>query len=355
MQTDKFVITVAGAYGKSTTTAMIAKVLIDAGLDPTCEIGAKVMSWKANFRVGKSKYYICESDEYNNNFLNYQPDIAVILNIGWDHPDFFKTNEAVIESYKKFIGRIKSGGTLIIPENTLRELSANGLLPLPSTPEVSSGSSGVDGSGGINGRQDIKIIKINAPGGYRLFVIGNFRHENADAALSVAEVLGLNLDQAKKSVESFSGLGRRLEYKGEIKGVKVYDDYAVQPYTVLKTADALKEKFKDKKIALVFEPHTFSRVETFFAEFAKSLSDTKVDRILITNVYAAREHGDKVTLAQKLAKAIGNKAQYTGSLKETADYLKKNLGNFDIILSMGAGDVYKLLDILANNNPDVSI
>ncbi len=318
LQNKKFVIAVAGAYGKSTTTAMVSEVLIDAGLDPTCEVGAKVLSWGKNFKVGKSKYFVCEADEYNNNFLNYSPDIAVVLNIAWEHPDFFKSEKDIIASYQKFVDNIEPGGILIV------------------SPDFKS----------VTSRKDINVIIISYAHDIPLSIIGDFRKENAAAALAVAKALNIDIQKAKNSIKNFKGLGRRLELKGEIDGVKIYDDYAVQPYTAKTTADALKEKYPDKKVLLVFEPHTFSRIETFFEDFVSSLKKTNVDKIYITEVFAAREQGNKKSLAQKLAKRVGEKAKFTGSLKETANYIGENLKEFDIILSMGAGDIYKLYDDL---------
>src|SRR3989344_5652947 len=324
LQKDKFVICVAGAYGKSTTTAMIAKTLTDLGKDPTCEIGATILEWQQNFRFGQSDYFVCEADEYNDNFLNYQPDIALVLNLDWDHPDYFKNKRQVFESFKKFITGIKKNGYLVISDDKdTRKLAKFA-------------------------RKDLKIVKISDFGKLDLSIIGDFRSENANAALTVAKVLGLDIAKAKKAIENFKGIARRLEYKGEINDVKVYDDYAVQPYTIAKTADALKEKFNNKKVILVLEPHTFSRIRTFFDEFVTTLKNTKVDRVLITNVYAAREQGDVKSLAIKLAKSIGTKAKYSGTLKQTANYLRSNTKVFDVILSMGAGDIYKLYDLVKN-------
>lgn len=322
LQQGKFTIAVSGAYGKSTTTAMISQILMDANLDPTCEVGASVINWDSNFKVGKSKYYVCEADEYNNNFLFYSPDIAVILNIDWDHPDFFKKEKDVENSFKEFIGKIKKNGILILPEN----------------PNVHKLIKYV--------RKDVNIITVDDFGKVYLSIIGEFRKENADAALTVAKYLGIDEAVAKQSLVNFKGAKRRLEYKGKIKNVEVYDDYAVQPYTVQTTADALKHKFPNKKVTLVLEPHTFTRIETFFGEFAKSLKNTIVDEILITDVYAARERGDVQELPEKLEKEIGTKAKYTGSLEKTANYIKDHIDSFEIILSMGAGNIYKLYDLL---------
>lgn len=327
LQKNKFVICVAGAYGKSTTTAMIAQILTDAGLDPTCEIGAKVLAINSNFQIGKSRYYICEGDEYNNNFLNYQPDIAVVLNMVWDHPDFFKSRQEVAISYQKFIANIKPGGTLVIPND-------------PQLIKIASFA-----------RSDIKVVQVKDFGKLNLSIIGDFRIGNAYAALTVAKILGVNANLAKKSAENFKGTGRRLEYKGKIGKVKFYDDYAVQPQTILKTADALKEKFNDKEVLLVLEPHTFTRIKVFFNDFVKSLRKSRVDQVYITDVYAAREKGNSRALAQKLSSAVGPRAQYTGSIEQTATYIKKHLKNFSVVCSMGAGDSYKLYDLIKKVSP----
>jgi len=321
LQQDKFVIAVAGTYGKSTTTAMISKILIDQNLDPTCEVGAKVIEWGTNFRVGKSKYYICEADEYNNNFLNYQPDIAIILNFGWDHPDFFPNKESVIDSYEKFIAKIKPSGSIIIPD-TRNAIPAKRL------------------------RGDLKIFRMQDSPKLKLKIIGDFRKENADAALTVANCLGLDTSIAYKSIENFKGLARRLEYKGRLGKTKFYDDYAVQPYTIEKTANALKAKFKNQKVTLVFEPHTFSRINMFFEDFVKTLKKMNVDNILITEVYPAREKGDKEKLARHLQHQVGSKSSYTGSVEKTAKFIKKNLKDFRVICSMGAGNSYRLWDLI---------
>lgn len=330
LQKDKFVIAVAGAYGKSTTTAMISQILIDAHLDPTCEVGATVIDWGKNFRIGKSKYYLCEADEYNNNFLNYHPDIAVILNIDWDHPDFFKNQKAVFASYKRFIENIKPGGILIVgPDPKLTQLVKSAKSPT-----------------GVSDPKGVKVANVEDFAQLKLSIIGDFRRTNANAAMTVAKILNLDLTKAKKSVEQFNGTGRRLEYKGKIKNVMVFDDYAVQPKTVRTTIDALCDKYKERKVLLVFEPHTFSRIDTFFNEFAQSLARSKADKILVTEVYPAREKGNKRQLALKLTKAIGPKAAFSGSLTQTVSYLRKNLKNFDVVLSMGAGDIYKVYDFL---------
>lgn len=324
LQKGKYVISVAGGYGKSTTTAMISCLLENFGLDPTCEIGATVLEWGKNYRVGNSKYYVNEADEYNDNFLHYKPDIAVILNTAWDHPDYFKDKKTLIKSYSKFINNIKINGYLVI---------------------------GKDGDLGKLVkfiRKDINVIYVKNTNTLSLSIIGSFRKENAAAVLAVAQILQIDQKKALKVVQKFRGIARRLEFKGTTSDVKIFDDYAVQPFTVLTTANALKEKYEDQRMVLVFEPHTFSRIETFWEDFVSNLKKINVEKIVIAEVFAAREKGDAAKLSKKLVAAVGAKAVYGGSIKECADYLKKNLKGYDIILSMGAGNAYKIYDYLKN-------
>lgn len=325
LQNDKFVIAVSGGYGKSTTTAMISRILENASLDPTCVVGARLLDWNRNFRWGESKYYITEADEYNNNFLNYKPDIAVILNAAWDHPDFFKSKDELLSSYQKFVSNIAFNGTLVVGDDS-------SLKPIIKS-----------------ARNDIKIINIKKFNNLHLSILGGFRKENANAALTVSTLLKINLKEAIQSIERFKGLERRLEFKGAVGVCRFYDDYAVQPYTILSTANALREKFPKEKMALVLEPHTFSRVETFFKEFTKSLKAINVDKIFITEVFGARESGDGIKLSQKLTNAVGRKAKFTGSIENTASYIKSNLSDYDIVLTMGAGDIYKIFKQIQKN------
>lgn len=325
LQKGKFIIAVSGGYGKSTTTAMISMILQNAHLDPTCVVGARLLDWNQNFRWGKSNYYITEADEYNNNFLNYKPNIAVILNAAWDHPDFFKSKDELLSSYKKFVSNIAPNGTLVVGDD------------LSLKPIIASA------------RSDIAIVKTKKFPELHLSIIGGFRKENANAALTVSSLLKIKLKQAIGSVENYKGLERRLEFKGAVGTCRIYDDYAVQPYTILSTANALREKFPKEKIALVLEPHTFSRVTTFFKEFTQSLKGIKVDRILITEVFGARESGDGTKLSQELAKAVGEKAMFSGSLENTAAIIKNILNDYDIVLIMGAGDVYKIFKQIQKN------
>ncbi len=323
LQENKFVIAVAGAYGKSTTTAMVGKILEDQNWDPTVEVGAKVMDWDKNFRNGKSKYYVCEADEYNNNFLNYYPDIAILLNIEWDHPDFFKTKAEIEESYCLFINNLKTNGTLITTPDVIKKLAR----------EI---------------RKDIKVITIKQADGLNLKMIGDFRKENASAAIELAGVLKLNIKQAIGTINNFAGLGRRLEYKGKINGVDFYDDYAVQPYTIEKTANALKNKYKSARLLLIIEPHTLSRVQMYYKKFIESIKNTKCDQIYIKDVFAARENGNVSLPSKSLAAQIGGHTQYSGTLIQTVDLIRKRLKYYDVICTMGAGEVYKIYDMLKN-------
>lgn len=323
LQEHKFTVCVAGAYGKSTTTAMIGKIMTDLGYDPTIEVGAKLLDWQTNYRFGKSKYYICEADEYNNNFLSYKPDIAVVLNTEWDHPDFFKTRKSVKDSYLLFINNIKNNGVLVTTLSAIKTIK-NKI------------------------RKDIKIIEIQHKYDGELKLIGDFRLENANAALTVTNLLNIDTIMAKHLLSEFNGLCRRLEYKGEISGVKFYDDYAVQPFTIEATANAFKSKYSSAKILLVWEPHTFTRVNKYFNNFIKHIMNTNINHIYVTNVFAAREKGNTGELSQKLVFKLGSRATYTGSIADTSKTIKKNIKKWDTVLTVGAGDVYKIYYLVKN-------
>lgn len=321
LQEGKFNIAVAGAYGKSTTTAMVSQILIDAGLEPTCEVGAVVNEWGTNYKVGKSKYFVCEADEYNDNFLNYHPSIAIVLSVTWDHPDYFKNENQLLTSYINFVNNIQENGTLITTEIIAEKIKTKV-------------------------RGDIKIYSIKNFSGVKLQIIGDFRYENVNAALTLSEILKLELAKAKISLSNFKGLKRRLEFKGKTKNVEFYDDYAVQPYTIEKTAKALKELKKHEKMVLIVEPHTFTRVNKFFDEYISSLKSIKVEQIYVTDVFPAREHGDAASLSQKLVAALGENAKYSGSIERTVKLLENNLEKYSVVCTMGAGDVYKIYDLI---------
>ena len=315
---DRFVIAVAGTHGKGTVTAMIGVILEKAGLDPTCLVGAVVSSWGKNYRIGKSKYFVIEADEYSEKFLNFIPNIAVITNIEFDHPEYFKNFAHLEEAFKKFVDNLPINSSLVI------------------------------GAGVNLENKKGETIKAVDPLELNLKMIGEFNQYNAALAAAVAEELNIKKEQIFKTLDNFKGLERRFEFIGDEKGVLVFDDYAHHPTAITKTLKAIREKFPDKKIRVVYQPHLYTRTKVFFDGFVKSFSEAPVDEIILVDIFAAREKNNVGISSGDLAKFIkGNKAKYLSSLDEAANYLAKNAAAGDVILTMGAGDIYKLpLNIL---------
>jgi UDP-N-acetylmuramate--alanine ligase len=203
---NKLLICVAGTHGKSTTTTMAGLLLEQAGLDPTVEVGATVPAWHSNVRLGKSEYFISEADEYYHNFQHYIPDIVILNNIELDHPEYFKTLDKVLEAFQRFIDNIKPGGTLIYnadSENIKK-------LKLP--------------------KHAIGYSLAEFPKDLKLGILGEHNKANAMGIIKLGKLLKIKDHVVYETLKNFSGIGRRLELLGDPKGIKVYDDYATQPW-----------------------------------------------------------------------------------------------------------------------------
>lgn len=289
---DKFVIAVCGTHGKTTTTAMIAKILEDGGLDPTVALGAIVPWWGTNYRVGKGGYFVVEADEFNDNFLSLAPDISVVTNIEMDHPEYFQD----FKSYKKSFDKFK--------------------------------------------RQSKKIIDQTNPNliNFPLQVPGNFNILNASLAFQMGLELGVKRDFIKQSLQNYTGVGRRFEYLGKFKGAKVYSDFGHHPTEIKATMKAAREKFPDKRIWLIYEPHMFTRTKALFDDFVKVFKELPVDKIIITDIYQSREVDKGQVSSKQLADAANVSYVPKTKLKDALE----DVGENDVIFFMGAGDIDKI-------------
>jgi len=307
---NKYLIAVSGTHGKTTTTAMIGLMLTDAGLDPTVIVGSNIKEFGGNARLGKSDYFVIEADEYRRAFLNYNPKIAVVLNIEFDHPDCYKDLDDVKDAFNLFMA--KADYIVDHPENLMNDLN----------------------------------LKLKVPG--RGFLL------DALSAREVGRILEIDDKIIKESLENYQGSWRRFEIKGERNGIIVVDDYAHHPTEVRSTLQAAREKYNDKNIICVFQPHHQDRFNALFEEFVDSFKDA--DKIVMCDVYhvAGREEQKKKSEKRKiitknskeLAEKIGEKAIYVGSLDKALDWLTKNTKSGDVVITMGAGDVTKLSDKL---------
>lgn len=310
---DKFVICVAGTHGKSTTTAMAGQLLQTAGLDPTVEVGAD------GSRFGHSKYFISEADEYYDNFLHYHPDIVILNNIEFDHPEYFGTFEKMLDTYAQFISQIKPGGTLIYNIDDL------GLKKLPITEYRTLNT--------------IPYSLTDFPKKLKLNVPGNHNKTNAVGIIKLAEVLKIDFSVVKKVLGGFSGIGRRLEELGTKNKITVIDDYANHPTAFAANILAVKEKYPNRRIWCVIEPHTFSRLRAVMSEIPKSLE--KADAVIITKIFASRETDPCDFSGTDIAKVIPH-SRYIPEFSDVVKTLVSETKPGDIILVMGSGNSYKL-------------
>jgi len=315
----KYGLAVAGTHGKSTITAMLGLVLEKAGLDPTVIVGTRIIQWQSNARVGHSKYLVAEADEYRNNFLYYSPQALILTSLEYDHPDFFKNFEEYKKTFKQLIRKIPSDGFIVAngQDEQVKEAVKQAKCQI-----IEYGYPGQE-------------IKLQVPGQHNLL--------NASAVMVMAEKLGLPKEIIKKGLADFQGTSRRFEFKGENKGVILIDDYAHHPTEIQATLKAAQKLYPQRKIWAVFQPHTFSRTKALLKEFAQSFN--QADQVIILDIYgSAREESGGIH-AQDLVKEIKkhrNKTNYIPTIKEAGEYLKKQSQPGQVILTMGAGDVWKL-------------
>ena len=343
-----YTIAVCGTHGKSTTTAMIALVLIKAGLDPTVILGTKLREFKdTNCRVGKSKYLVIEADEWQASFLNYWPKIVVLTNIEKEHLDFYKDLNHILKTYKEFIGHLPKDGVLVgnrDDKNISRiKKDSSGSLRQKKLKIKNKGFS-------LKQKESEELKKIlKVPGDYNIY--------NALATLTVARLLKIPDKIAFKALSEYKGAWRRFEiFDREIKksnklqatSYKLISDYAHHPTEVKAALKAAREKFKNKKIWCIFQPHQYQRTFYLFNDFVRVFSSAPVDKLIITDIYdvAGREKGKikKKINSKKLASSISPPALYIPAIKEIKNYLRKNLKGGEVVIVMGAGDVYKLAD-----------
>ncbi|MDO8576959.1 MAG: UDP-N-acetylmuramate--L-alanine ligase [Candidatus Daviesbacteria bacterium] len=330
---EKFVIAVCGTHGKTTTTAMIARLLENAGLDPTVLLGAIIPKWKTNYRIGRSKFLVVEADEFNDNFLPTKPDIAVVTNIEMDHPEYFKDFEAVKESFKKFLLQTKQ----TVVANLTDPGAAEVVKVVMKTP-VKPGTplQYLDYS-----RNELEI---------NLQIPGEFNRLNAKAAMSVGLLLGIEPEIIKKSLADFTGASKRFEYIGEYKGAKVYSDFGHHPTEIEKTMEAVREKFPKERILLVYQPHMFSRTKALFNDFVKVFQNITADKTYILDIYPSREVDTGLVTSEQLVETVNKSSvSYLGTVPDALEKIKPEIKARDIVFFMSAGDTDKLAKELVSS------
>lgn len=364
-----FTIAISGAHGKGTTTAMISLILIKAGFDPTVIIGTKmrelgdsthsknsglILSYAkgSNCRVGKSKYLIIEADEYESAFLNYWPRIIVVTNIDKEHLDYYRDLNHIIETFSEFISHLPQNGILIANKdnnNILRMLKSK--VPTPQ-------GCGADAS--QKSKVQFKIQKYSSTQKEAdrlkkiLKIPGQHNVSNALAALSVARILKIPDETSFQALSEYEGAWRRFETyqsKWGLKRITIVSDYAHHPSEISSTLQAARQKFPKRRIWAVFQPHQYQRTYYLFDEFINAFD--KADKIIITEIYsvAGRERKDIVkrinakSLAQEMRKKRKN-VYFIKDLNKIPQFLRAKVEHQDVVLVMGAGSIYKIVENL---------
>ena len=342
-----FTIAVSGTHGKGTTTAMISLILIKAGLDPTVIIGTKLKEFgDSNFRQGKSKYLVIEADEYKSSFLNYWPKIIVLTTIDKDHLDYFKTLGNIIKTFRKFVGHLPKHGWLVANRNdkNIEKLVSPTYTHFPTIVKKWVWIS----KEGNEAKKLKKVLKI--PGDHIL--------ADALTALAVARILKIPDKTSFKALSEYRGAWRRFqELKLKIKNLKfkIISDYAHHPTEILVTLKAARQKYPDRKICCVFQPHQYQRTFYLFKDFVKVFVESEINKLILIDIYSVsgRESAkikSKVS-SEKLAREIKKSAKnkeiiHLPNNKKAADYLKTNLKKDEVLIIMGAGNVYELAQLL---------
>lgn len=322
-------IAVAGTHGKTTTTAMLTKILVDADKNPTAVIGSIVKDFESNFVAGSPDLFVVEACEYKDHVLEMDPTILVITNVEWDHTDYFVTEADMLRTFNEAARKVPARGAIITN---------------PSLPHMDVVLEGVVAPVIDYTKEKVPTLKL----------IGEFNTMNARAAKAAALTLASDVtdEQADASLASFQGTWRRFEYKGKtVAGVEVYDDYAHHPTAVRETIHAAKKKFSGKKIIVAFHPHLYTRTRDLMDEFANAFDEA--DSVYLVPIFAAREVPLEGVTSDALAEKINARKQGLAralpTLDALFDVLSRDVDPASVIITMGAGDIYTVAEKLTNH------
>lgn len=333
----KVSIAVAGSHGKSTTSGMLATALDALGADPSYFVGAVVGSSGSNAAWTDGTHIVVEADEYDRSFWTLHPDIAIITNIEFDHPDLF-TRESYDEAFARFASQIAPGGALIARGD---DPGVARVLPSLTVEPFQIITFGEDPASDWHVRRMGEQWFVTAPDGQPiqldLQIPGKHNVMNAAAALIVLTRLGFGLHESVRALSAFGGVGRRFELAGEAAGVIVVDDYAHHPTEIAATLHAARDRYPDRRIWAVFQPHTFSRTRALLDDFATALA--MADEIALLDIYAAREIDDGAVSSEDLQRLIGPRARVVGGVPDVVPAVYPLLQEGDVVLTIGAGDV----------------
>ena len=388
----KCVLSVSGVHGKGTTTALLSLMLVDAGLDPTCEIGAVVPGFNANYRLGQSQYFVNEADEFNHNFWHYHPRLVVVTSIEFEHPEFFQNYSAFLGAFEHFVRGMDMESDWPLPPTLILNADSSGCLELRDRLEDWQGRIvmySVEASTVVrkninaaskekryamfqaydvqlDGETSFRVRSQNDNGFSRekkvhLQLPGLHNIQNAMAALTAAYTVGVDVDTVVKTLEGFGGIRRRFEVRnqeplwvnGQMLDVILVDDYAHHPTAIAATLEGAHKRYPERRLVAVYQPHMFSRTKTFFEQFLTAFD--RADVAIIADIFPAREPDTGLVHARKLVEAMARRPHFSqgnkqviasGDVQATVQLLRTILRNGDLVLVMGAGDIYTLTEVI---------
>ena len=342
----RYSIAVAGTHGKTTTSGLIAHMLVEAKLEPTYLIGGEVRSLGTNAAPGKGRYIVVEADEYDRAFLSYAPDVAVVTNIEPDHLDIYGTVEELQAAFGQFMAAAPADGHVIACADSRRvretlktaDLQVRDVSTYALAEEATWRATGVVP---VEGGQTFSVSHMGQEmGTFTITLPGTHNVSNALAGIAAGTTIGIEADVMRAALATYRGAQRRFEYVGEARGVTVMDDYAHHPTEVREgTIAAARQRFPGRRLVLLFQPHTFTRTAYLLDEWKACFAG--VDALYITHTYAAREEATAGLSGADLAAAIEGPAEvrYVESFEEAADVIAGDLREGDVFFTVGAGDV----------------
>jgi UDP-N-acetylmuramate--alanine ligase len=336
-------IAIAGTHGKTTTTSIIAKIMLEADMDPSIIVGGILPDIGGNGRAGSGGYFLIEADEYDHMFLGLNPSISAVTNIEFDHPDIFPTKESYQRAFQEYVFRHKKGSLIVVnaDDQIAQELVSINAGPgvrietyglksgywrgLEVRPNQVGGSDFVVQKDGI----DLGVARLRIPGSHNV--------QNALAAIAVTSSLGLDLHEIHQALSYFGGVNRRFEIKGEVGSVMVIDDYAHHPTEIRATLKAARERFPGRAIWAIWQPHTYSRIKYLLSEFETCFAEA--DHVVALDVFKSRERNDLNVRGEEIASAISHpNISYQESIDSAAEFILDRVIPGDVLITLTAGD-----------------
>ncbi len=343
-------INISGTHGKTTTTSMIAEILLEADWDPTVTVGGMMRDIGGNIRVGQSENFIAEACEYTNSFLSFYPTIEVVLNVEADHLDFFKDLEDIRHSFRRFTEKLPENGLLVINRDIPHyEYFTEGLrcrvLTYGHDRDADYTANFISYDHYAHPSYTL-FERGKELGPISLGVTGEHNIYNSLSAIAVGRALGIELETIRRALHRFQGTDRRFQKKGEVCGFTIIDDYAHHPQEIAATIEAAK-KYPHRKLWVAFQPHTYSRTAALMDDFAGALS--QADEIVLADIYAAREKNTVGVSSEDLRRHMleqNTNVYYIPDFQRIEDFLMERLQPGDLLITMGAGDIYRVGDAL---------